>query len=683
MSTLAAQAAELGIDPEYVDARGTRRRVPDKALRRLIAALRPQESPLRRLLGALRVSQAPRASHTDPLVWRRGQTQSLAVPEISAGREWQLFSGSDEIARGAPVLRIPDDVPLGIHRLIVRPDTGGGSHGTNADPSTASLIVAPQQAYQLEDIAAERLWVLAVQLYAVRSRRNWGHGDFTDLAHLIRLAGEVGAAGIGLNPLHALFDDRPEQASPYAPNSRLFLNILYIDPDAIPEFPGADAAGVSAEIERLRASELVEYGAVAAAKGKALRAAYESFRDRPDPQRQAAFEAFRAERGEALSRFAAFEVLRRRFKRVWWEWPAKWRQPTAAKIKSLQTEAAEDMGYYEFVQWIADAQLGAARAEARRLGLAIGLYIDLAVGVEPGGADAWSAQESIIPQVEVGAPPDLLNTAGQAWGVAAFNPRALEEAAFAPFVELLGAAMRHAGAIRLDHVLGLNRLYLIPLGCAPQEGAYVRYPLHALLAVVALLSTAQRCLVIGEDLGTVPEDLRGILADWGIWSYFVTLFERRDDGHFQPPEQYRRNALVTFSTHDLPTFEGWRRGHDLRIKHGLGLDPGETDEERARAEWLLGEALGRSEISADRSWTLIDIVRFLARTPSRLLVVQIDDVLGLIDQPNVPGTVDEHPNWRRRLPVAVEDLAAHEVLRTVAAALAEEHRSHTPAPPLR
>jgi 4-alpha-glucanotransferase len=301
--------------------------------------------------------------------------------------------------------------------------------------------------------------------------------------------------------------------------------------------------------------------------------------------------------------------------------------------------------------------------------------VDLAVGVEPGGADAWSEQHSMIQQAEVGAPPDLLNTAGQAWGLAAFSPRGLEAESYAPFARLLRAAMRHAGAIRLDHVLGLNRLYLIPFGLKPQDGAYVRYPLQALLAIVALESVRHRCLVLGEDLGTVPEELRGILADWGIWSYLVTLFERRHDGSFRGPEEYRRNALVTFSTHDLPTFAGWVGGHDLRVKWTLGLDPGETPEARARAKSLLRDALQRCGLACTGELEFIDVVRFLARTSSRLLVVSIEDVLGLMDQPNVPGTVHEHPNWRRRLPVDLEDLASNEGLRRVAAALAQEGRS--------
>ena len=655
MDGLAARAAEWGVETEYSDARGTRRAVPEDALRRLLANLDSQHG-------------TAGGGGARTLVWRRGRARVIDLDEGDA--RWRLTDGDREVASGRlrdGRLEVPSDVLPGIFRLALS--------GPEAAPRRyATLIVAPEHAYQLDD-GTPRTWLLAVQLYAVRSRRNWGHGDFTDLAGLVRLAGRIGAAGIGLNPLHALFDDSPDDASPYSPNSRLFLNPLYIDLDAVPEFPGAQAAGLDETIARLRASELVEHGRVAEAKAHALQLAYRQFRAQTDASRHADFEAFRTERGAALRRFAAFETLRRRLGRVWWEWPDEWRRPGAAAIEALRAEAAEQLGYHEYVQWVADRQLAACQAEARRLNLPVGLYVDLAVGVAPAGADAWSEQASIIPQTEVGAPPDALNTAGQAWGVAAFNPRALETEGFAPFARLLAAGMRHAGAIRLDHVLGLNRLFLIPLGCAPQEGAYIRYPLQALLAVAALQSVQHRCLVIGEDLGTVPEDLRRVLADWGVWSYLVMLFERRPDGTYLPPDEYPRNALATFSTHDLPTFAGWRSGHDLRVKRDLGLDAGETDAERENARVLLKDALRRVPTRARGAPQFTEVVRFLARAPSRLLAVALDDVLGLAEQPNIPGTVSEHPNWRRRLPVEIEDLAAHRGLRAIAAALRQEGRS--------
>lgn len=565
--------------------------------------------------------------------------------------------------------RIPDEIPPGLYDL--RPEHT--QEGANVDRT--SLIVAPQDAYQMEGLPAERIWVLAVQLYGVRSHRNWGHGDFTDLTALVRLAASLGAAGVGLNPLHALFDDNPEQASPYSPNSRLFLNSLYIDLDAVPEFPGLQASGLAAEIDRLRATEMVNYAAVGAAKRKALRLTYERFCSAGTAERKADFETFKTERGLALTRYAAFETLRQRTGEVWWDWPSPWRSPDATALQALRHEAPEEIGYHEFVQWLADRQLAKCRGEAERLRLPIGLYIDLAVGVEPGGADAWSQQDSIVQQVEVGAPPDVLNTAGQAWGLAAFNPRALEAQAFAPFTELVSAAMRHAGAIRLDHVLGLNRLFLIPFGCKPPEGAYVRYPLEAMLAIVALHSRRHECLVIGEDLGTVPAELRGILADWGIWSYLVMLFERRDDGSFREPKEYKRNALATFSTHDLPTFAGWRSGHDMQVKNAIGVDPGETEEEREQAHVRLREAFAGQGLNAEWDLEFETVARFLARVPSRLMVVSIEDLLAISEQPNIPGTMLEHPNWRRRLPVALEELAGHEGVQRIARVLREEGRA--------
>jgi 4-alpha-glucanotransferase len=652
MDRLAARAAEWGLQSQYYDARGTRRTVPERALRRLLASLDSHRGP---------------SSRSEPrtLIWRCERTRAIDLGGQGRGH-WHLTDGEREVAAGALRKRgfeLPDSVPPGIFRLA--------RSGTAR--REAMLIVAPPTVCQLGG-GTERCWLLSVQLYAVRSHRNWGHGDFTDLALLVRLAAEIGAAGVGLNPLHALFEDRPDDASPYSPNSRLFLNPLYIDLDAVPEFPGAEAAGLDDAVARLRAADLVDYRGIGDAKARALHLAYRQFLDRPHPARKTDFEAFRSERGDALTRFAAFETLRRRFGRVWWEWPDEWRRPGPTAINALRAEAAEQIGYHEYVQWLADRQLAACQAEARRLNLPVGLYADLAVGVAPAGADAWSEQASIIPQTEVGAPPDMLNTAGQAWGVAAFNPRALEAEGFAPFARLLAAGMRHAGAIRLDHVLGLNRLYLIPLGCSPQEGAYIRYPLQALLAVTALQSVRHRCLVIGEDLGTVPDDLRRVLADWGVWSYRVMQFERRNDGAYRHPDEYPRDALATFSTHDLATFAGWHSGHDLRVKRQIGLDPGETDRERDKAVVLLDQALRRLALGSSGP-EFVDVVRFLARSPSRLLAVALDDVLGLVDQPNIPGTVAQHPNWRRRLPVDVEDLGRHAGLRRVAAALQEEGRS--------
>ena len=271
------------------------------------------------------------------------------------------------------------------------------------------------------------------------------------------------------------------------------------------------------------------------------------------------------------------------------------------------------------------------------------------------GFDAWNEQVAISRHLAVGAPPDPLNTLGQNWGLAGFNAAGLEMTLLEPFREMLRASMRHAGAIRLDHVLGLKRLYLVPHGFPARQGAYVQMPLEALFAVTALESVANHCVVIGEDLGTVPEGFREQMADWGIWSYLVVMFERDDDGRFRGIDRYQPNALITFNTHDLSTYAGWRSFSDLKVKRSLGLDPGESDEARWHALGMLDEALRQYDIHQN---DLYSIARFLARTRSRLMVISLEDLLGVIDQPNIPGTVDEHPNWRQRLPVAVEDIAA-------------------------
>jgi 4-alpha-glucanotransferase len=543
------------------------------------------------------------------------------------------------------------------------------------EPRPFETPAEPIRAYQGD---GRRLWALAVQLYALRSRRNWGHGDFTDLADLVALAAGQGAAAIGLNPLHALFVDRADEASPYAPNSRLFLNPLYIDVEAIPEFPGLAAAGLAAEIEALRATELVDYARVAAAKLAGLRLAHRSFRESARAARRADFERYRKDQGDTLLRFACFEVLRGQFAPAPWpQWPQPWRRSERTQLEQFRADNLEACEFQEFVQWTADRQLAACAAVARRHGMPIGLYVDLAVGIDRFGADAWSRQDAVLAGVSLGAPPDRFNPGGQDWGLAPFNPHALADDNFAVVRELLQASMRHAGAIRLDHALGLKRLFMIPFGCPALEGAYVRLPFEALLNVIAQESNTSRCIVIGEDLGTVPDGFRDTIMRWGLWCYRVMLFERDGEGRFRPPESYPEQAVATFGTHDLPTFQGWLASHDLRVKRALGLDPGENDEARAWARQCLRTILGERApgYAAD---DIAAIACFLAAVPSRLAVIALDDVLGVRDQVNIPSTVAEHPNWRRKLPVAIEDLDKHDGLRRVAQAFAQAGRAISP-----
>ncbi len=647
------KAKNLGIQTEFLDGQGHRHVTDAEALKIILDALPVRKSY--RFLEQAVVVRSGRPARTE-----LGHTATFPL-------RWKIVAGLKVIAEGETrdrVIAWPADLPAGSYRL----------HLTDASSFTeeAPLIVAPPRAF---DGDFDRCWLLAVQLYGVRSARNWGIGDFTDLAGLIELAGHLGADGVGLNPLHALFDDRPADCSPYSPNSRLFLNGLYIDVEKLPEFKRRAFATSRKDVARLRASDIVDYIGVAELKWRALRLAFETFKTDPNHARRQDFERFRAERAPLLSRFACFEVLRHKFNKPWWEWPEEWRKPDDVKVAKLRTGTdAAEIEFVEFVQWTADRQLQSCRDLAARRGMKVGLYLDIAVGVQADGFDAWNEQVAISRHLAVGAPPDSLNTSGQNWGLAGFNAAGLEIKSFEPYRDMLRASMRYAGAIRLDHVLGLKRLYLVPHGFAADNGVYVQMPFETLLAATALESVAHRCVVIGEDLGTVPEGFREQIADWGVWSYQVMMFERDDQGKFLGIDHYAPNALVTFNTHDLSTYAGWRSFSDLALKRSLGIDPGESDDARWHALAMLTDVLRHHGI--DRH-DLNAVVGFLARTKSRLLAISLEDLLGVIDQPNIPGTVNEHPNWRQRLPLAIDEIASAIDVPALKTAVGERTRAAT------
>jgi len=648
---LFTKAKTLGIQTEYIDGQG-HRHVTDGTVLKIIVDALPVCALPRFVEGAVVI----RAGMPARTTLKQADTPPL---------RWKIVAGLEVIAEGQSAggsISWPADLPVGSYRLELA-DAG-------AVKEEVPLIVAPRQAYGGD---FDRCWMMAVQLYGVRSERNWGIGDFTDLKGLIERASRLGADGIGLNPLHALFDDRPADCSPYSPNSRLFLNPLYIDVEGLPEFQAAAFAENRDALARLRVAEIVDYVGVASLKWRALRAAFAAFKANPDRAPQHDFEKFRAERASLLSRFACFETLRHKFNRPWWEWPEDWRRPDEAGCARLrQGQAGPEIDFVEYVQWSADRQLQACKDLATRLGMNVGLYLDVAVGVQSDGFDAWNEQAAISRHLAVGAPPDPLNTAGQNWGLAGFNAAGLEHRSFEPFREMLRASMRYAGAIRLDHVLGLKRLYLVPHGFAADSGVYVQMPFEALLAVTAQESVAHRCVVIGEDLGTVPKGFRDEMADWGIWSYQVMMFERDEDGAFRDVDRYLPNALVTFNTHDLSSYAGWRSFSDLKLKRSLGIDPGESDDARWRALTMLSDILRHHAI--DRH-DLYAVAGFLARTKSRLLAISLEDLLGVVDQPNIPGTVNEHPNWRQRLPVTIDGIAAVIDLAALKTAVSERARA--------
>ncbi|MGJ5132553.1 4-alpha-glucanotransferase [Bradyrhizobium oligotrophicum] len=641
---LYSEAHSLGILTEFYDGQG-HRRVTDEAALKIIVEAFPRPTPHRLL--------------SDAVVIRSGQPARSRLTEAAKlPVRWTIRRGDAEIAKGdagEALVEWPGDLPVGSYRLELV--------DASSYREELPLLVAPAKAFAGD---FDRVWLLAVQLYGIRSGRNWGMGDFTDLANLITLCAELGADGVGLNPLHALFDDRPGDFSPYAPNSRLFLNALYVDVEQAPGFARGPGSKV---LEPLRQAELVDYKGVAALKWPALRAAFDAFMAAPDAAAAAEFKAYRAERGELLARFTCFEVLRHRFQKPWWDWPEEWRQPDAARCAALLSGPdRREAEFIAYVQWLAERQLRHCRDLAHRLGTKVGLYLDVAVGVQSDGFDAWNEQGAISRTLSVGAPPDPLNTVGQNWGLAGFNAPGLALKNFEPFREMVRASMRHAGAIRLDHVLGLKRLYLVPHGFPAKQGAYVQMPFEALLAATVIESVANECIVIGEDLGTVPEGFREQMADWGLWSYKVMIFERDDNGRFRDVDFYPPNALVTLNTHDLSTYAGWRSFGDLKTKRGLGIDPGESDQDRWDALGLWDEVLRQHGIQAN---DVHSAIAFLSRTRSRLLVISLEDLLEVVDQPNIPGTIDEHPNWRRKMPIKLEDIAGATSVAALKAATAE------------
>ncbi len=561
--------------------------------------------------------------------------------------------------------------------------------GSGAPVASTQLIVCPARCYQPPGLdEGGRLWGPAAQLYALRSARNWGIGDLADLRSLTEFAASAGASIVGVNPLHAVFPGRPEEASPYRPSSRTRLNVLYLAVEAIADFEECPAARehvrapeFQARLRALRAAGLVDYTGVACAKFEVLELLYGNFRDRHLARvsaRARDFREFQAAGGEALRLHALFEALQERFCREdpgvwgWPAWPEAYRDPAADAVTAFGRDHAERVEYFQYLQWQAELQLASIAERSRALGLPVGLYQDLAVGVNPGGAETWAHQGLHALEASIGAPPDEFNLNGQEWGLPPWIPQRLSACGYAPFIALLRGVMRHAGALRIDHVMGLMRLFWIPAGSGPADGTYVSYPYSDLLGLLALESQRNRCLIIGEDLGTVPDAVRAAMASLGILSYRPMYFERDDHGEFKPPGAYAREAVVAVSTHDLPTLRGYWLGADLAIRTALGLFP--SGEMRAaqvaarardrqgllaaldRAALLPADTAAPGAIPEDMDDRLVQAVHaFVARTPAKIFSVQLEDLLGQVEQVNLPGTTDDrYPNWRRKLPSPLE-----------------------------
>jgi len=691
-------ASLLGIETRHTDALGVIHEPDRETLSRLIAAFGLPPDPAQAAASLAQAHDA-RPFGLDPLEVVGAEAPMIKLhraPEIAVEWHCEFEDGGHVEGRGNPgegELHLPGPLPLGYHRLNV---------SAGAATATISLAAAPSSCYlppPLHD--GEHCWGLTTQLYGLNSARNWGMGDFGDLAELCRGAGAAGAVTVGINPLHALFASEPRHASPYSPSSRTMLDYLYIDPTAVPGFvedAAIRALAPEAMLEALRRGELVDHAAVAALKRPVLEALYRRQR-RQNGVHEAAFREFRKAGGRALAAFATFEALHEQQQASgggfsWHDWAPGLRDPNSAAVARFAKDHRERIEFFEFLQWQADAQLGAAAEAGRGTGLSLGLYRDLAVGVSPQGAEAWADQGLVVPGMGIGAPPDPLSRMGQDWGLAPINPLALRQAGFAPFIAALRANMRHAGVLRIDHVMSLQRLYWVPRGQSAVAGAYVTYPFAALLRLVALESHRQHCAVVGEDLGTVPEGFRETMHRANLLSYRVVAFERRWGGGFIPSWEYPALAAASAATHDLPTLKGFWLGRDIAWRQLLGLYPDAAAEaaeisDRKRDRWQLLETLaGEGLIAHERFGEFLPseeapaygaalgdaILAFLARSRARLMLVQLEDVAGEEEQANLPGTSDAHPNWRRRLAARLEDLLAGPDLQRVAALVNQERK---------
>lgn len=587
-------------------------------------------------------------------------------------------------------LDLPALPPGGTHRL--------GLFGPHGAVGECVFYVTPAKAFvppALEKGAGA--WGIAVQIYALRGERDWGLGTYGNLAELAEGAARLGAACVGVNPLHALFPADPERFSPYSPSSRRFLNVAYIDVEAIPEFHQCRDAkrmfaspGYQATLARLRGYPLVEYPDALRLARPMLDVLHGWFRREAEPARLEAFQGFLDRVGEDGLRFAAFEALHEKFALegtpYWRQWPEEYRRPDSPAVRAFLETCGEKVEFFLWLQFIADQQLSDAQSRGKAAGAAIGLYRDLAVGIAGDGAEAWIEQDRLALGVSVGAPPDPLAPKGQDWGLLPFNPLALREAAYAPFLAMMEANMRHAGALRLDHAMSLARLYWVPPGLPADQGAYVRYPVEDLFRLVALASRRARCLVIGEDLGTVPDGFRERMAAMDVFAYRVMVFEKMKDGGARPPEAYESRALAVVATHDLPSLRGWWGEKDIDRREKLNLYPreGQAAEERAaRAgdrvalvsalsqRGLLPEDFPVTPALTDAQAVALAAAAhgWMGQAASRLMMVQPEDALGLELQLNLPGTTTQHPNWRLRYKAEVPALLADKRLVATATAL--------------
>jgi 4-alpha-glucanotransferase len=672
MTVLAPSLVELarryGVATEYEDWTGTRTAV--------------SESTLVAVLDALGVSAATEDERAAALVDHERDYWSRSLPPMIVGRAGTASSFWAHVTHGDPVglwirledgtvrtdlrqlennrapydldgrwigeatFELPGDLPLGYHRLDLRV----GSFDTSTP-----VIVSPASLELPARLGTNRAWGLATQLYSVRSQRSWGVGDLTDLADLaVWSAARHGAGFVLVNPVHAAAPTAPMEPSPYLPTSRRFVNPLYLRVEAIPEYAYVRQRGrirkARTEVQaRADRAELINRDAVWKAKRAALESVYLVERS---AGRELAYAAYRDREGRSLDDFATWCALAEKYGNDWHKWPGELQHPSNAAVADFAAEHATTVDFHRWLQWQLDDQLTATQATAVQAGMDLGIMHDLAVGVDPNGADAWALQDVLALGVAAGAPPDEFNQLGQDWSQPPWRPDQLVYDAYEPFRALVNAVLRHAGGVRIDHIIGLFRLWWIPKGAPPTDGTYVRYDHEAMIGVVALEAHRAGAVVVGEDLGTVEPWVRDYLRERGLFGTSILWFEADGDGGPLPAEKWREYCLSSVTTHDLPPTAGYLAGEHVRLREKLGLLTRPADEELAgdqaqQAAWLA--ELRRVGLLGDDptvDQVVLALYRYLGRTPSKLLSLSLADAVGDVRTQNQPGTTDEYPNWR-------------------------------------
>ncbi|WP_235610656.1 4-alpha-glucanotransferase [Bordetella sp. H567] len=692
---LAMLAERAGIAVHWTDARGRPQRVGDDAVRALLKALELPAGSVAQIRDSIEQLAHEGDEHDGFLV------ADVGAPITLHGVRDMRFELIDEAGQARDVTAHGMDDSIAHLPAVDTP----GYYRLRGDGREWSLAVAPRHCPSVGEImenATPRTWGVAVQLYSLRRAhdarpaRAAGLGDFTALAQLAGAAAARGAQAIAISPVHAMFAADPGRYSPYAPSSRLFLNSLYADPCQLLGEAAVGAAlnalGLGDEIMRLDDLPLIDWPAVARLRMKLMRRLYDEFRVDGSPALHADFDAFRMAGGEPLESHARFEALHARHlpplgdATDWRDWPTDLRDPSGPGVRAWAHAHDKDVAYHVFLQWLAARGLEQAQRAAREAGMAIGLISDLAVGTDPGGSHAWSRQADILADVSPGAPPDLYNPLGQSWGLTAFSPRSLRRSGYAAFREMLHASLAYTGGVRVDHVLGLARMWLVPRDASAKEGAYLRYPLDDMLRLVALEAWRHRAIVVGENLGTVPEGFNDRIERAGMLGMNVLWFQREgwsDPTPFQPPSSWSPSSIALTTTHDLPTVAGWWTGTDIGWRarlHLLGEDENEDGmhQQRARDRGALWHAMRQAGCVAHdapheppQEAPIEDVLRFVSHTPAPLMLVPTEDLLGLNEQPNLPGTIDQHPNWRRRLGADAARLFDGEAVRRRADAVAD------------